>query len=145
MSPRPISIVFPFVSDFCAAVGMSPSQRVLDIFKPPRREAVVSCILGSTELFQDSETGIGPCRREVLPGVCRTSLLTLLSLRPNLPDYFVSMLRQSNSSQHSETMQSRNDFSCTEGKSKDLVRDRKRAGVPGTGKSNGFSLKWTPL
>lgn len=145
MSPRPISIVFPFVSDFCAAVGMSPSQRVLDIFKPPRREAVVSCILGSTELFQDSETGIGPCRREVLPGVCRTSLLTLLSLRPNLPDYFVSMLRQVNSSLHSETMQSRNDFSCMEGKSKDLVRDSKRAGVPGTGKSNGFRLKWTPL
>ena len=42
-------------------------------------------------------------------------------------------------------MQSRNDFSCMVGKSKDLVRDSKRAGVPGTGKSNGFRLKWTPL
>ena len=51
MSPRPMSVVFPFVSYFCAAVGMSPSQRVLDISKPLRREAVVSCILGSTEVF----------------------------------------------------------------------------------------------
>ena len=66
-------------------------------------------------------------------------------LRPSLPDYFVLMLRQVNTSIRPETMQLRNDSACMEGKSTDLVLDSKRAGVPGTGKSNGFRFKWTPL
>ena len=82
MSPGPMSVAFFFVSDLCAAVVMSSSQRVLVVFKPPRRESVVSCIPGSTEFCQDNDTGIGPCRRQVLPGVCRTSLQTLFFAAP---------------------------------------------------------------
>lgn len=145
MSPRPVSIVFPFASDFFSAIGMSPIQRILNVFKPPRRDAVVPCVLGSTEMFRVIGNGTAHCRRDFLPGVCRTSLQNLSAAHPNGPDYFVSVLRQGNSSLHSETMQSNHGFSLIEVKSKDLVLDSRNISVPGTGKSNGFRLKWTPL
>lgn len=145
LAPRPLSIVFPFASDFCDAVGMSPTQRIVDVFRPPRRETAVTCVLGSTEMFRCSEEEVEPCRRDVLLGVCRTSLQVLEKSNPGQPDYIVPMLRLVNSSLDCETKESKNNFSLRDGNSKDIVEDSHRSGVPGTGKSNGFRLKWTPL
>lgn len=145
LTPQPMSIVFPFLSDFCDTVGMSLSQRVLDVFRPPRREAAVPCILGSTEMFRGSESGLGPRRRDVFLGVCHTSLQVLMNLRPVPPNYNVPMLRLGNSSLNAETMESNNDFVLVDGKSRDIVEGSQGSSISGTGKSSGFRLKWTPL
>ena len=145
LTPQPMSIVFPFLSDFCDTVGMSLSQRVLDVFRPPRREAAVPCILGSTEMFLGSESGVGPRRRDVFLGVCHTSLQVLMNLRPVPSNYNVPMLRLGNSSLNAETMVSNNEFVLVDGKSRDIVVGSQRSSISGTGKSSGFRLKWTPL
>lgn len=145
LNPRPISIVFPFASDFFDTIGMSPSQRVFDVFRPPRREPAVTCVLGSTEMFQDTGIAVGPFGRDVLLGVCGTSLRVLAGLRPNLPNYCVPLLRLVNSTLNSETMESNNNFEFIDGSSKGVLEEGLRSGVPGTGKSIGFRLKWSPL
>lgn len=124
---------------------MSPSRSVLNVFRPPRREPAVKYILGPAESFQNSGTAVGPFIRDVLLGVCGTSLRVMKGLRPNLPDYWVPMLLLVNSYINSETKEPNNDLDFMDGSSKGVLEEIQRSGVPGTGKSIELLLEWSPL
>lgn len=145
MAPCTMSIVYSFLSDFFDLIGMSLTQRILEVYRPPRRESSVTCVLGSTELFRVSGNASGHLQRDVVLGVCRHTLQKLLSLHPELPNFNVEVLHLGNSSLHAETMVTENAFELLNGTVQDIAMESRDNGITETGRSNGFRLKWTPL